>query len=454
MHERGAGQRGGGAHEDEDEYINGYGDADRTRRSAGYGPRPSAARNRAPSPALVVGALLVALGLVAAVVVTVNRSGKTGSARTRAVAAASASKSAAAAVAGPLIANSAGERAAGRLYLLGLLNRRLPGHQIVTADLFTSPTVAAKYWDSSKKLVRSAAMCGALAPNLALVAEGGGTVRVSLYTEGRLAAQEAHVAVDAATGKISGITCAPAIPPSYAGVATLTEYFGPLGYQKADLLAAKAYAPASADGPKPWTFEDAAWCTAVDLPQYKPQTWVLYAPSTTTSGAAWGFSSDGGDIPHTVFLDPATGLVERTLCGVWPVIPAPDKAAAGKPNPGNAYDPGFTLVYQTMTAYLTERSQVSRGAVPTDEIAPYFASTDAYDAALKATGRYPFLCATKAPSDISIAEVPKVSGSTETFEVRLADGARGPDDPEAPEVGHEKVVLDLGTMKIKSITCG
>ena len=66
---------------------------------------------------------------------------------------------------------------------------------------------------------------------------------------------------------------------------------------------------------------------------------------------------------------------------------------------------------------------------------------------------HPFLCGSKAP-DSDWVGAPKVSGSTEIFEVTLTDSRGGPPDQTSPDTGKEKVAVDLDTMKIKSITCG
>ena len=469
MQERGEGRRGGYVYDDEQ--INGYGGADETRRVAGYGPRQSAPAPRGPRTGLVVGAVVVAAALAVGAVVAVNASGKkkddigaqaaaTASATSAltsvsATASASASGSAAASVPaapkGTLITLSPGAESVGDFYGAALY-AVLPNGQPMTISptAFTSSAVAAKYWDASKKKPKPAALCGFAAPNLALVADGGGVVNVSLATNGKPEAQEAHVAVDPKTGRISGITCAGAVPLSYVGGAQLVNYFGGLAYEKESLpTGSKTYAPKSADGPEPFMNYDGTTCS-----QDVPQTWVFYAPIATSAGEAWQFSSDGNAQVEDVFLNPATGAFERTLCETFPRIPAPDKKAAGKTSEDAPFDPAMSLVGGVFDAYLVERSQISHGAVPTDEIAAYFDSASAYSAALRATGAaHPFLCGAKAPDGEWVGSA-KVSGSTETVEVTLTNGGEGPSTETSPTSGKEKVVVDLDTMKIKSITCG
>jgi hypothetical protein len=467
MQERGAEQFG----EQPDGYY--YDEDDVPRRSGGQGPGSSAPAPRGPQAGLVVGAVVLAAALGAGAFAawhashsaqdnptvqagaTTSSSGPTSPAPsapaspTSPTAPSSSATTAVPAVTSPLIVPPASEASVGEFYgaaLASLVPNSPPPADPAAA--FVSATVAAQYWDSASKAAKPAALCGASGATEAIVAGGGHAVNVSFYGKGELADQEANVAVDPKTGKISSISCAAAVPPSYVGTATVVKYFWQASSGALPAKSSTTYAPTSENGPVPWINYDLDTCS-----QYGPVTWILYAPVVTKSGAAWQFEYDGSGYRQDVFVDPATGSIERTLCETFPAIPAPDKAAAGKKSADGLPDPAQSMVGRLFDAYIMERSRVSLGAVPTDEIAPYFDSTTAYATALNATHKYPFLCATKAP-DGAVLGAPKVSGSTETFEMTLTYTAGAPPMDNPPVVGKQKVVVDLDTMKIKSITCG
>lgn len=370
------------------------------------------------------------------------------------VAAPSATASSSLVTAAALIAPSDAEKAVAAFYGVAdftLVPNAIENTQPKPETEFVSKATAAKYWDTGTGKPRPSAMCGAEAPNVAIITDTGSTVTVSLYEKGQAASQQARVTVDPTAKKISAIACAAGGQPAFPGTQQLVQYYGVDIYNRKSPTPAppsKTYAPASADGPKPWLNFDTDVCA-----QYQPQTWVFFAPVATTSGATWHFQYDGADYPQDVFTDPATGDIERTLCDAFPEIPAPNKSAAGKPGPQGGPDPATALVAKILDSYIYERSQMSFGAVPTDEVAGYFDSVADYDKAVHGTGDYPLLCGSKAPDTTDVAK-PKVTGSVETLEVTLSFGNGAPPGTRASTpVGKELVSVDLNNMKVKSIAC-
>lgn len=351
-----------------------------------------------------------------------------------------------------LVAPTAAERAAGAFYGYAdaaLVQGATPPSQAAVDAVFQSRAVEAKYWNVNTRKAQAAAMCGAKGPNLAIVAASPSGVTVFLYEKGRLAAMQAEVAVDKDSQKIASITCAESAAPGFAGSQKVVQYYSVDLYgQTAPKFpkSGETYAPASADGPQGWVNFDTSTCA-----QYLPTSWVFYAPVPTTSGDAWRFAHDGAMDRgiEVLFTDPSRGAMERTLCSGFPDIPAPDKAAAGKSDP----DPATLLVNGIYDAYVYERAQQSLGAIPTDEIAPYFVSRAAYNTALKSTGTIPFLCAAKPPNVVTASGSPRVTGDTETLTYTAGyAGSPAPGTTPAP-VGGFTVSMDLSTMKIKALTC-
>ncbi|NUR26931.1 MAG: hypothetical protein HOV83_13990 [Catenulispora sp.] len=312
--------------------------------------------------------------------------------------------------------------------------------------VFASKSVQAKYWDLGTNKPQTTAVCGATSPNLVIVSSAGDDVAVSFYVKGQLTAQQARVVVDGATQKIASITCVRSVPPRYPAARKIAQYYG--GYPSTRdkrPVSTTTYVSKAVDGPVGFMNFDSDVCA-----QYVPQSWVFYAPTATTSGDAWWFSYDG-DVASRLsllFTDPSTGDFERTLCGGLPVIPARNDAAAGKEN-----DPASLLVSDIYDAYIYERSQQSAGAVPVDEMAPYFVSADSYRSALKTTGSIPFLCATKAPNSVRITGTPTVAGGVETLSLTAAYSDSPTPGADGTAVGRFTVSVDLATMKIKALTC-
>ncbi|GAA1950359.1 hypothetical protein [Catenulispora subtropica] len=354
-----------------------------------------------------------------------------------------------AAGAAAVVAPTAGAKNAGVFYNfadVSLMPNANPPDPATIGSVFASKSVQARYWNSTTNKAQAAAMCGAKQPTLAVIAAATGGATVSFYEKGLLAAQQAHVAVDKSTQKITSITCAKSVAPTFVATRKVVGYYGAPPGKGVFPTSSKTYAPKSADGPGGPFDIDAHECA-----QYGPESWVFYAPVSTTSGDAWRFAYDGDTNPNVevLFTDPATGDFERTLCGGFPDIPAPDKAAAGKDN-----DPASLLVSRIFSAYVYERSQQSAGAVPVDEMAPYFVSVDVYQAAQKNTGKIPFLCATKAPTYVAVNGTPSISGDTETLSLTASySDSPAPDDSKATPVGKFTVAVDLSTMKIKALTC-
>lgn len=347
---------------------------------------------------------------------------------------------------------SAAERAVGTFYGFAdaALTQRAPSPSQAAVDaVFHSRAVEAKYWNINARKAQAAAMCGAKGPNLAIVATSPAGVTVSFYEKGRLSAMQAEVSIDQGSQKIASISCADSVPPVFTGAQKLVEYYSVDLYRQTTPkfpAPGKTYAPAAADGPPGWLNFDTDVCA-----QYEPTTWVFYAPVSTTSGDAWRFTYDG-PMDHSfevLFTDPSTGAMERTLCSAFPDIPAPDKAAAGKADP----DPATILVNRIYDAYIYERAQQSLGAIPTDEIAPYFTSREAYAAASKSTGAIPFLCAGKAPNVVTASGSPVVAGDTETLTYTVGYAARPVPGTAVTPLGKFTVSMELSTMKIKALTC-
>jgi hypothetical protein len=350
-----------------------------------------------------------------------------------------------------LVAPTAAERAVGTFYGFAdaaLMQSAVPPSQAAVDAIFSSRAVEVKYWNINTRKAQPAAMCGAKGPNLAIVATSPNGVTVSFYEKGRLSATQAEVTLDHGSQKIASISCADSVPPAFTGTQKVVQYYSVDLYRQTTPKfpgPGKTYAPAAADGPQEWLNFDTNVCA-----QYRPASWVFYAPVSTTSGDAWRFAYDGAMDRSTevLFTDPSTGAMERTLCGGFPDIPAPDKAAAGKADP----DPATLLVSWIYDAYIYERAQQSLGAIPTDEIAPYFASHDAFVAASKSTGAIPFLCASKAPNVVTAI------GSTVVADTEILTYTAGyasdptPGNTPAP-VGKFTVSVDLSTMKIKALTC-
>ncbi|GAA1999926.1 hypothetical protein [Catenulispora subtropica] len=324
-------------------------------------------------------------------------------------------------------------------------------------EVFASPSIRANYWDGTGHPT-AAALCGATAPNLAMVSSpadaaktGIRVVTVNLFDKGQLAPQQAQVSVDQAKGLITKIECVPSALPSFPGAKILAQHFGADIYQQAQggtspTTPAPTYAPTSANATVgPWLNFETSVCA-----QYQPTSWIFYPIAVTSSGAAWRFSRDGIDARQEVFVDPTTEQIERTLCSGFPDIPAPDRAAAGKKPGDGLYDPATLLVKNVFAAYTYERTQISAGAHPTDEVAPYFISKAAFDNALSSTGPAPMLCSKAVGEALPVANG-VVSGSTET--IKLALSAGGPPGRNTKTLGKAVVAVDLTTMKIKSVTC-
>lgn len=313
-------------------------------------------------------------------------------------------------------------------------------------SVFASKSVQAKYWDGRTNKPQTAAMCGATNPKVAIVATTGDSVTVSFSVKTQLAAQQAQVTVDKDTQKIASIACAKSVAPTYPAARKIVQVYGADQYAPGKRpTSSKVYAPKSANGPAGFMNFDSDVCS-----QYPPNTWVFYAPVSSTSGDAWQFTYDG-DVSlglSTLFTDPSSGDFERTLCGGFPDIPAPDNAAAGK-----EYDPASLLVSRIYDAYIYERSQQSAGAKPVDEMAPYFVSAESYHAAQKATGSIPFLCSTKAPDAVQVNGSPSVTDGVETLSLTATYSDSPAPGAKATPVGEFTVSLDLSTMKIKALTC-
>lgn len=317
--------------------------------------------------------------------------------------------------------------------------------------LFTGTSAFHTYWSSGKPT--AGATCGAKAPTLSLVETprsvgAGTTVRVDLFEKGRLAAKAADVTVDG-SGKIVSIRCVPAVLPDYPGTSFVVDTYG-----KAQIptkqIKATTYAPPAQDAAAPPLDADFNTCA-----QFLPDTWVFYAPVATAAGSAWRFGYDQISYPQlmNLFVDPASGQAERVVCEGLPEIPAPDPAAAGKASPSNGGDPADVLVDRLMQAYARERSLVSAGAKPTQEMAPYFASDEAFQAAVAGSGKIPFLCTDKDPFDLTANGAGTVTGTTETVQAVVSGTPTDGNREDAPTIGKPVFSIDLTTMKITGLAC-
>ncbi|HEX3791871.1 MAG TPA: hypothetical protein VHW44_28680 [Pseudonocardiaceae bacterium] len=280
----------------------------------------------------------------------------------------------------------------------------------------------------------SAALCGATAPDLAVVGapSAANTVTVTLFEAGAISQQQPVVTVDPGSSTITSFYCRPTITPDYPGLPALLSWYRP-GTEPGQV---------AGDGPIPELDVTADSCVRTG-----PASYVFYAPVATSSGQVWRFTTGDqqtqpGQGDPELFTDTASGQVRRVLCDAFPVLPAP----VGPPIRTGGNDPVTGLVDQLYRAYLSERAQLNLGARPTDETEPYFDSAAAYATALAGSGRIPFLCAGMAPTFVAGTPV-AVDGSTETVSVVSSMG------PVGSRVGAATVAVDLRTMKIAGITC-
>lgn len=329
-----------------------------------------------------------------------------------------------------------------------------PGDAAAVPALFASASQLHTYWSSAGKPL-AAATCGVKAPTLAVVeapiASGGAgaTVRVDLFEKGKLAAKAAVIGVDQG-GKIQSIKCVVAAMPSYPGLSFIVGTYGKGQVPTQPIKPSHTYAPTTQDAPGPEM--DADWNVCA---QFLPQSWVFYAPVETSAGSAWRFSYDQVTypLPHDLFVDPTSGGAQRVVCEGLPSVPAPDLAAAGKASPAYGGDPADAMVTYLLQAYARERSLVSAGAQPTAEMAPYFASDDAFKAALSGTGKVSLLCTSKDPFSVMAAGVGTVTGTNEAVEVTVSGAPVDGNRDNIPTIGKATYTVDLTTMKITGIVC-
>jgi hypothetical protein len=319
--------------------------------------------------------------------------------------------------------------------------------------LFASTSALHAYWGTGTK-PQAATTCGVKAPTVSVIeaprpSDGSGAiVRVDLFQKGKPGPKAVDVAVDA-NGKIVGMHCVTAAAPAYPGLAFVLDTYGK-GPVSVPNIKATGYAPASQDAPSLPT--DADWNTCA---QFSPDTWVFYAPLATSAGSAWRFSYDQVDVPLVadLFVDPASGKAQRVVCEGLPAIPAPDLAAAGKTSQTHPVDPAGDLMEHLVQGYAQERALVSAGAKPTEEMAPYFASDSAFQAALTGSGKIPFLCTDKNPYDVTETSAGTVTGTTEAVAVTIMGAPTDGNPEDAPVIGKATYTLDLTTMKITGVAC-
>ncbi|MEY9933759.1 hypothetical protein ABH926_008419 [Catenulispora sp. GP43] len=334
-------------------------------------------------------------------------------------------------------------------------NGHMASDAAATPTLFASASQFHTYWSSAGKPT-AGATCGAKASTLAVVetpvaaeSGSGATVRVDLFDKGKLAPKAASVDVDA-SGKIESIKCVASAMPGYAGLSFIVSTYGMDQIPSKEIRSSHAYAPTSQDAAAPEF--DGEWNVCA---QYLPGSWVFYAPVTTSAGAAWRYSYDQVTYsnPADLFVDPSTGDVQRVICEGLPSIPASDIAAAGKDSHTYGGDPADALVMYALQAYARERSLVSSGAKPTSEVAPYFASADAFQTDLTTTGKVPLLCADKDPFGVSAKGIGTVNGNNESVEISVLGAPTDGNRSDAPTIGTATYTVDLTTMKITGVAC-
>ncbi|MEY9964888.1 hypothetical protein ABIA33_002930 [Streptacidiphilus sp. MAP12-16] len=272
------------------------------------------------------------------------------------------------------------------------------------------------------------------------------SIPVSLYIGTKQAAQ-VSVTADAASGRLKDFSCGPVAAPDLPGVQALVGYYGGSVAAGTDTSATAAInqlkqqflTPAFAKWDWPGLRTDAATCAEDTMPYWH----AVYAPTAApTGGAQWYFWPAGQQVIMSVAVNPTANRVAWVFC-LGELIPkwAP---AAYSDDQIQSYVGDLFNTY----AYLRALQPVGADA---SVIRTYFVSPDAYKAAADSTGPQPLECSQTAAGSIGADSV-KVTGTTATVALTSAPSPH-PVTAGQSALGHPKVILDLATMKIASVSC-